>query len=85
MVTICSNLDNLLKGNLSSSTKTKDKSLTRTQALLQDASGPLKFLLEELSKDSPSQEVTKEAVQTVLEMLGNITTYPQREEAFWQT
>ena len=74
-VSACPRLDKLLKGNLAAQTKSKDKAMAKSQALLLDAVGPLTFLLEELDKGTLTPQTTREAAQTALKLLGNASCH----------
>lgn len=73
------NMDKVLKSRLSAQTKTEDKQLARTQALLLDAVGPLSFILEEARKGQLPPKATVEAAQTALRLLGNVSANISRE------
>ena len=69
-VSACPRLDKLLKGNLSAQTKSKDKAMAKSQALLLDAVGPLTFLLEELDKEGGCTDGSKAPWECLLPHLG---------------
>ena len=77
--TACPKLDKILKSSLSHQTKAKDKQLSKAQALLLDAVGPLAYLLEEASKGSLTQESALEASQMALKLLGNASGHMSTE------
>ena len=73
--TACPKVDKILKQNLSSQTKTRDRQLSKSQALVLDAVGPLAFVLESAARGSLTQESTVEAVRTALRLLGNASCH----------
>lgn len=75
-VTMCPNLDKILKGNLSTVTKSRDKQMANGQALCLDAVGPLTSILEQGTLTAQS---AAEAAQTALKLLGNASCHMATE------
>lgn len=73
--TACPKLDKIMKQSLSSQTKFRDKQLSKTQALVLDAVGPLASILETATKGKLTEEMAVEAVQTALKLLGNASCH----------
>ena len=73
--TACPKLDKIMKQNLSSQTKTKDRQLSKTQALVLDAVGPLAYILEAAGQDNFTMADAVDAVQTALKLLGNASCH----------
>ena len=73
--TACPKVDKILKQNLSSQTKARDRQLSKSQALVLDAVGPLAFVLESAARGSLTQESAIEAAQTALKLLGNASCH----------
>ena len=71
----CPKVDKILKQNLSSQTKARDRQLSKSQALVLDAVGPLAFVLDSAASESLTQDSTVEAVQTALKLLGNASCH----------
>ena len=72
--TACPKLDKILKPNLTSETKAKkakDRHLSKTQALVLDAVGPLTTILESTARGKFDADATIKAVRTALKLLGN--------------
>ena len=69
--TACPKLDKILKSNLSHQTKSKDRQMSKQQALLLDAVGPMAYLLEEATNKTLTLENAVEAAQMALKLLGN--------------
>ena len=61
----------VVKQNLSSQTKTKDRQLSKTHALVLDAVGPLAFILESAVQGTLTHASAVEAAQTALKLLEN--------------
>ena len=72
-ITACPKLDKIMKQNQSSQTKVKDRQLSKTQALVLDAVGPLAFVLEAAAQ--LTEEAAVEAAQTALKLLGNASCH----------
>lgn len=55
--------------------KNRDRQLSKTQALVLDAVGPMAFILEAAAKGNLTQEIAVEAAQTALKLLGNASCH----------
>ena len=77
--TACPSLDKVIKGRLSAETKSRDKQISKQQALCLDAVGPLTHILEEAAKGELTQKAALEAAQTALKLLGNASAHASRE------
>ena len=75
----CPSLDKVIKGRLSAETKSRDKQISKQQALCLDAVGPLTHILEEAAKGELTQKAALEAAQTALKLLGNASALASRE------
>ena len=78
-LTACPGLDKVMKSQVSSETKSRDKRLARLQSLALDAVGPLVKIVEGAENESISSIEVLEAVQTSLRLLGNCSAHFKRE------
>ena len=60
----------------------RDIQLSKTQALVLDAVGPLAFVLESAARGNLTHDDTVEAVQTALKLLGNASCRRKGKETF---
>ena len=77
--TACPSVDKFVKSRLPAHAKAKDRSLSKHQALVLDAVGPLSTILEEAAKGTLSVKTATEAAQTALKFLGNASMHMNRE------
>ena len=77
--TACPTLDKIVKSRLSPTTKSRDKTLAKTQALLLDAVGPITYILEEAAKGQLTSKGGLEAAQSALKLLGNASMHITRD------
>ena len=72
-------MDKMVKSRLHPATKSRDKALSKQQALLLDAVGPLTYVLEEAGKETLTVQATVEACQQALAFIGNANMHLNRE------
>eukprot|EP00117_Sycon_ciliatum_P044238 scpid97068/ scgid31946/ len=72
-------MDKMIKSRLHPATKSRDKALSKQQALLLDAVGPLTHVLEEAQKDTLTAGEAVEACKTALAFIGNANMYLNRD------
>ena len=72
-------MDKMVKSRLHPATKSRDKALSKQQALLLDAVGPLTYVLEEAGKETLTVQATVEACQQTLAFIGNANMHLNRE------
>ena len=77
--TACPSMDKLVKGRLSTVTRSRDRQLARHQASLLDAVGPVTHILEQEAKVWLTPTTAIEAAQMTLKLFGNASCQANRE------
>lgn len=72
-------MDKVIKSRLSAMTKSRDNQISKMQALMLDAVGPMTFILEEAAKSQLNQKTALEAAQTALKLMGNASVHANQE------